>query len=173
MQQPPTLGQRMNFSHSSFSLRRGVRKAIQSTFAVIIAATGLSTSAAELTFDAWADAYSAEWVRGDPMEATTSQYFEGTDQDELDRQLTPISKTYRTSRVALARRGLADLTKFTPAELTESQRISTAMLAWPFWARVRIMICGAEAVDALIDGLACEPAAKAWTAFLRRLNSTC
>jgi uncharacterized protein (DUF885 family) len=87
-------------------------------------------SAAELTFDAWVDAYSANWVRGDPMLATTAQYFEDAEQDELDRKLTPITKEFRAARVALARRGLAELGRFNRAELTDAQRISASMLAW-------------------------------------------
>ena len=58
---------------------------------------------AELTFDGWADAFSAEWVSGDPMLATVAQYFDGAEQDSLDRRLTPITKEYRAARVALAR----------------------------------------------------------------------
>jgi hypothetical protein len=71
-----------------------------------------SLRAAELTFDGWADAFSAEWVSGDPILATVTQYFDGAEQDALDRRLTPITKEYRASRVALARRGLEELAKF-------------------------------------------------------------
>jgi uncharacterized protein (DUF885 family) len=99
-------------------------------FGVCAMASVLAISAAELTFDAWADRFSAEWVRGDPIFATTAQYFEDAEQDELDRQLTPITKEFRAARVALARRGLAELAKFDRSELTEVQRISAATLAW-------------------------------------------
>jgi uncharacterized protein (DUF885 family) len=93
-------------------------------------AATVHSSAAELTFDAWVDAFSAAWVRGDPNEATTTQYFEGDEQDELDRQLTPITKEFRHARVAVARRGLGELSKYDRAELSEPQRVSAAMLAW-------------------------------------------
>ena len=83
--------------------------------------------AAELTFDGWVDAFSAEWVRGHPNLAATSQYFEGAEQDSLDRQLTPITKEFRASRVTLARRWLSELDKFDRAELTESPRVSAAV----------------------------------------------
>jgi len=89
-----------------------------------------AVSATESTFDGWVDAFSAEWVRGDPMAATTAQYFDGAEQDALDRQLTPITKDFRAARVALARRGLGELEQFDRAKLTSSQRISAAMLEW-------------------------------------------
>ena len=89
-----------------------------------------TVSGAELTFDAWADAFSSEWVHGDPMLATVTQYFDDAEQDDLDRQLTPVTKQYRAARVALAQRGLAELAKFNRGELSESQRVSAAMLSW-------------------------------------------
>src|SRR5258708_7678883 len=95
-----------------------------------LAGATLTISAAELSFDGWVDAFSDDWVRGDPNTATTTQYFEGAEQNSLDRRLTPIAKEFRLARVALARRGLTELRKFDRAELTQSQRISAAMLEW-------------------------------------------
>jgi len=86
--------------------------------------------AAEATFDTWADAFAAEYVRGDPNAATTVQYFTGAEQDALDRQLTPISKEYRAARVALAQRGLAELARFDRAKLDATQRVSAAVIEW-------------------------------------------
>src|ERR1035441_721901 len=77
--------------------------------------------AAEPTFDTWADAFAAEWMRGAPSAATTAQYFSGSEQDALDRQLTPITKKYRAARVALAQRGLAELARFDRTKLSPSQ----------------------------------------------------
>ncbi len=96
---------------------------------VFAAFTG-SLFAAEPSFDQWVDSFSAEWMRGNPQNATTAQYFSGPEQDVLDRQLTPITKEHRAARVALARRGLAELKQFDQAKLDASQRISAAMLAW-------------------------------------------
>ena len=59
-----------------------------------------------------------------------TQYFDDAEQDTLDRQLTPITKEYRTNRVALASKALAELTRFNRSELNNAQRISAAMLAW-------------------------------------------
>jgi uncharacterized protein (DUF885 family) len=127
----------MSSTFDRSSLWRNGLDALQLAFKVLVAAGGLSVSAAEFTFDGWADSFSAEWVRGDPMLATTTQYFDDMEQDELDRKLTPITKEFRAARVALARRGLADLAKFDRAELTDEQRVSAAMAAWQLGDIVR------------------------------------
>lgn len=114
-----------------FSLRAMPVRLVESWWVCIVFA-GLASSVygAELTFDAWMDSFSAEWVRDDPVLATTTQYFDDAEQDDLDRQLTPITKEYRRARVALAQRGLSELAKFDRSTLSESQRISAAMMAW-------------------------------------------
>ena len=83
---------------------------------------------ADLSFDQWADAFAADWVRADPMLATSSQYFSGTEQDGLDRQLTPITAAARAAHVARAQAGLDALAKFDPKQLDATQRVSAAML---------------------------------------------
>lgn len=108
----------------------------------ILMAWSITASAADLTFDAWSDTFAKEWVQRDPELATTTQYFDDAEQDALDRQLTPISESFRAERVAQARRGLTELARFEAAELNESQKISAAMLRWQLEDIVR-----AEAFD--------------------------
>src|SRR5262245_7651142 len=91
---------------------------------------GQVASAASVPFDQWADDFSADWMRADPSGATTTQYFSGAEQDALDRQLTPITRAYRESRVARAREGLLALAAFDPQTLNASQRVSADMLRW-------------------------------------------
>ena len=98
--------------------------------------------AAEPKFDAWVEAFTADWVRADPTTATATQFFTGPEQDALDRQLTPITKEYRAGRVAAAKQGLAQLAQFDRAQprspsappeagkLNATQRISAGMLEW-------------------------------------------
>ncbi|PWU06315.1 MAG: DUF885 domain-containing protein [Verrucomicrobia bacterium] len=81
-------------------------------------------------FDDFCETFSAAWVRADPQLATTLQYFNGAEQDALDRRLTPITREARTARIAAARRGLAELKRFDTAGLDASQRISAAVLQW-------------------------------------------
>ena len=87
-------------------------------------------AAADPAFDRWVDDFAASWVRASPNLATASQYFEGAEQDALDRQLTPITKEYRAGRVAAAKQGLAELAKFDRARLDATQRASAGTLEW-------------------------------------------
>ena len=86
--------------------------------------------AAAATFDQFCDRLAAQWLRADPQTASALQYFTGAQQDALDRQLTPITKRARLARVAIARRGLAELRKFERSQLNPTQRISAAALEW-------------------------------------------
>src|SRR5262245_23192965 len=97
---------------------------------LLASSLGRAASAASVPFDQWVDSFAADWVRADPTSATVSQYFSGAEQDALDRQLTPITRAYRQSRVARAKEGLAALAAFEPQSLTASQRISADMLRW-------------------------------------------
>ncbi|HVT74011.1 MAG TPA: DUF885 domain-containing protein [Lacunisphaera sp.] len=81
-------------------------------------------------FDQWVDTFCDEWMRANPTLATQAQYFTGATQDALDRKLTSIAKGARADRVAIARRGLADLARFDSRRLTAEQRISAAVLQW-------------------------------------------
>ena len=81
--------------------------------------------------------FTAEWVRQSPNLATSSRYFTGDEQDRLERQLTPETLAYRRARVALARKGLAELARFNRSQLTETQRVSADLMHWDLDAIVR------------------------------------
>ena len=89
-----------------------------------------STFAAAPAFDAWVDAFTADWIRADPNAATETQYFSGAEQDTLDRQLTPVTKQCRANRVAAASKGLAELARFDRAQLDASQKVSADLIQW-------------------------------------------
>jgi uncharacterized protein (DUF885 family) len=101
---------------------------------ILIPATVL---AGDPSFDAWLDRFAAEWMRAEPTDATTTQYFTGAEQDELDRQLTPDTDDARAARVARAQSGLAELLKFERGNLDASQRVSADTLAWQLESVVR------------------------------------
>ena len=94
------------------------------------AATAAFVHAAPPAFDQWVDTFAADWMRQNPQEATSRQYFTGDEQDALDRKLTPITKEYWAARVALARRGIEQLRQFDRTQLDASQRVSVAALDW-------------------------------------------
>ena len=98
-------------------------------------------------FDAWADAFAAQWVRESPLLATVSQYFEGAEQDAVDRQLALIGASGQTigagaarARAEVARRGLGELASFDPSELDAKRRASARLIE----RRLRDVIATAE-----------------------------
>ncbi len=80
--------------------------------------------------DEFMESFAAEWVRGAPTMATRSGYFEGAEQAQLDGMLTPVTQSYQLERVALARRGLAELNAIDPTESSDATLRAKRMLAW-------------------------------------------
>jgi uncharacterized protein (DUF885 family) len=105
--------------------------------AVMIFALPLTEAAVSQTrepFDLFTQRAAEEWVRGDPQQATTIQYFSGSEQDALDRRLIashhglPIEPAARQARVAQAKKILVQLAAYDRAQLTPTQRISAAVI---------------------------------------------
>jgi uncharacterized protein (DUF885 family) len=97
-----------------------------------IAATAAATQAVKpnAAFDKWADKFAEDWVRLNPQLATSTQYFSGAEQAALDRQLTPLTQAQRDKTRLLAKQGLAGLDKYMAGPLSETQRISAAVMRW-------------------------------------------
>jgi uncharacterized protein (DUF885 family) len=74
--------------------------------------------------------FSAEWVRHDPLLATFTRYFAGEEQERLERQLTPQTRSHWRDRIQRARQGLAELRKFDRSKMTEMQRVSADLMQW-------------------------------------------
>jgi uncharacterized protein (DUF885 family) len=74
--------------------------------------------------------FTADWIRGNPNQATSSRYFTGEEQDRLERQLTPQTRAYQQGRIQLARTGLGGLEKFDRSTMTETQRVSADLMRW-------------------------------------------
>jgi uncharacterized protein (DUF885 family) len=100
---------------------------------------GVPRSEAEsAAFDHFAEGLAAEWMRANPMAATSAQYFSGEEQDGLDRELAavdgqngmPLRPADLAAYVARAQHGLDRLKRFPRATLSPVQRISAAALAW-------------------------------------------
>jgi uncharacterized protein (DUF885 family) len=81
-------------------------------------------------FDSWADRFAEDWVRANPQMATSTQYFEGAQQDALDRQLTPQTREQRRKMVDLAKAGVTRLDAFLASPLSEEQRTSASVMRW-------------------------------------------
>jgi uncharacterized protein (DUF885 family) len=74
--------------------------------------------------------FTAEWIRANPDQATGTRYFTGEEQRRLERQLTPVSKAYQLERIALAKKGLAELATFDPSRLSDGDRVSADLMRW-------------------------------------------
>src|SRR5207253_4569385 len=90
----------------------------------------LSIPAQPRSIDDFFRDFSAEWVRHDPFLATFTRYFAGQEQERLERQLTPRTRTYRRDRIQRAKQGLAELRKFDRSKMTETQRASADLMQW-------------------------------------------
>ena len=97
----------------------------------------LQAHAADQSIDAFFDRYTAEWVRGNPDLATSLRYFSGEEQQQLERQLTPLTRAYQDERTRLARKGLEQLRSFDRAKLTDTQRLSAELMDWLLEAVVK------------------------------------
>lgn len=104
----------------------------QSALAANPAAVAVAVPASQSNpaFAAWADQFAADWVRINPQMATGAQYFSGTEQDALDRQLTPLTPAQRAKEAALRAAGLARLKAWTAGPLSETQHTSAAVMQW-------------------------------------------
>ncbi len=94
------------------------------------------------TIDDFFRDFTAEWIRINPNLATSLRYFTGEEQDHLERQLTPLTVASASQRLQVARKGLAELSKFDRRGMTETQRVSAEVMKWqlemvvaeePYW----------------------------------------
>ena len=105
-----------------------------------------AAAAVRRSFDAFTDDLAAQWMRANPAAATSQQYFQGPEQDALDRELAAIDAQYGIPLdapgvavyIARARGGLSRLKTFPRAQLTPVQRVSAASLQWQLGDAVRM-----------------------------------
>lgn len=81
--------------------------------------------------------YAADWVRSNPDLATSSRYFAGEEQNQLERQITPQTRGWQLERIKRAANGLSELKKFDRSKLTQVQRVSADLMQWQLEAVVR------------------------------------
>jgi uncharacterized protein (DUF885 family) len=95
-----------------------------------IPALAQNTPSATRSIDDFFADFTADWVRHDPNQATSSRYFSGDEQDRLERQLTPQTMDWKRDRIERARQGIAQLGKLNRASLNETQRVSADLMQW-------------------------------------------
>ncbi len=87
-----------------------------------------AASAPQLAFAAWSESFAERWVRLSPEWATSTQYFRGDEQRQLDSQLGAVGPGSTERRADLARAGLAELNAYAPETLQGADRIGAALL---------------------------------------------
>ena len=85
---------------------------------------------AQPAIDQFFDRFTDDWMRLHTDAAAATRYFSGEEQQRVERLLEPETVEFERQRIALARRGLADLRRFDRAGLTEAQRESADLMAW-------------------------------------------
>lgn len=101
-------------------------------FVIFAAAMALAARAqtADQNIDEFFETFTADWVRGNPDLATAIRYFSGEEQDRLERQLTPQTRSYSEQRIRMARKGLTQLRKFDRSKLSDTRRVSAELMEW-------------------------------------------
>jgi len=87
-----------------------------------------ATAAASI--DEFFQKFTDEWVGRNPNVAIALRYFEGEKQDQLSRELTPVTRAYELETIELARAALADLARFDRNVLTPSQQLSADVMRY-------------------------------------------
>src|SRR5450631_3456609 len=82
------------------------------------------------TIDDFFREFTADWVRADPNLATRTRFLTGDEQDRLEQQLSPWTSAWKRERIQRARLGLAELSRFDRAKLTETRRVSGDLMRW-------------------------------------------
>jgi uncharacterized protein (DUF885 family) len=80
--------------------------------------------------DSFFTAFTDEWVRANPDQATAIRYFSGAEQDALERQMTPRTLEWDKQRVQRAREGLKRLQAFERSRMSPEQLLSADIMQW-------------------------------------------
>jgi uncharacterized protein (DUF885 family) len=89
----------------------------------------LPLSAAD-SVDVFFEKFTADWIRQDPNLAVATRYLKGPQQEKIEKQFTPETLAYDVAKARRARKGLAELSKFNKASMSEQQRVSAELLEW-------------------------------------------
>jgi len=105
-----------------------------STVVVVVASLILTTCgdtpSTSVSVDQFFSDFTDEWVRRNPNQAVRYQYFQGDEQDQLSRELTPVTREWKEGRILLARKGLEQLASFDKDLMSDDQQLSADIMQW-------------------------------------------
>jgi uncharacterized protein (DUF885 family) len=93
--------------------------------------------APENSVDDFFRAFTDEFMRLETDFAAQARYFNGGEQDAIERRIVPRTEASRAEGSRLARKGLNQLRSFDRAKMTEVQRLSADVIAWDLDNRVQ------------------------------------
>jgi uncharacterized protein (DUF885 family) len=111
--------------------------------ALLLSLATVPVAAQPATIADFFDRFTADWIRSNPDQATATRYFSGDEQRSLERQLTPVTAAWAQSRRDLARRGLAELSRFDPSRLNKTDRLSAEAMRW----QLQVVVDGERFAD--------------------------
>lgn len=79
---------------------------------------------------AFFDAFTDEWMRFNTDAAAATRYFTGAEQERVERLLSPQTRENALQRIALAKKGLAELRRYDRAKLSPQERVSANLMEW-------------------------------------------
>lgn len=107
-----------------------VRFVLLAFLAVGMAPAHAQTKPPERPVGAFFDAFADEWMRFHTDAAAATRYFTGAEQDRVERLLMPQTRAAAAARIALAKKGLAELRRYDRAALSPQERVSANLMAW-------------------------------------------
>ena len=96
----------------------------------LLAVSAAALAAQQPTIGDFFEQFTADWVRQNPNQAISTRYFTGPEQQALERQLTPVTEAQAQSRRNLAKRGLAELSRFDLSRVNKTDRLSAELMRW-------------------------------------------
>ena len=112
------------------------RTLVRALVLMLIVGTSPTLPAQDAQLDQFFESFANRWVAGDPDLATSTRYFSGSQQQALEREMTPLTRAWRVERIAAAKQGLAQLARFDQKKMSETQRISADLMRWQLQAIV-------------------------------------
>ncbi len=74
--------------------------------------------------------FTAQWVRANPNQAISTGFFDGAEQNQLEQQVTPLTRAQEQRRITLAHEGLAQLDRYDLDQENDTVRISADVMRW-------------------------------------------
>lgn len=97
---------------------------------VALAVLPAALAQAQSPLETFYDEFTAEWMRANPDKAIFNTYFTGEEQENIERELTPLTRAHAEERVARAQRGLDGLVNHDLDKAPDTLRVSGEVMRW-------------------------------------------